>query len=100
MGWPPLDCHDRNGCNGIFYRNNYQDRPRLASVTDGTSNTLMVGEDLPEQNWHSAAFYANGSYGNCHTPLNFFPRPAEPWEWSVVISFRSRHHGGANFCLA
>jgi prepilin-type N-terminal cleavage/methylation domain-containing protein/prepilin-type processing-associated H-X9-DG protein len=101
MGWGPgLDCHETSGCNGLIYRNSYQDRPRLLSVRVGTSNTLMVGEDLPEHNVHSAAFYANGSYGNCHTPLNYKPRPATPWEWSRVISFRSRHSGGVNFCLA
>ncbi|HVK15572.1 MAG TPA: DUF1559 domain-containing protein [Fimbriiglobus sp.] len=100
MGWSGRDCHDRSGCNGLFYRNSYQDRPRLTSVADGTSNTLMVGEDLPEHNYHSAALYANGSYANCNTPLNYMPRPATPWEWSRVISFRSRHSGGVNFCLA
>jgi prepilin-type processing-associated H-X9-DG protein len=28
------------------------------------------------------------------------PKPAMPWEWSKVLSFRSRHSGGVNFCLA
>jgi prepilin-type processing-associated H-X9-DG protein len=60
----------------------------------------MAGEDLPEHNYHSAAFYANGSYANCRTPLNYMPRPAEPWHWAHVISFRSRHSGGVNFGLA
>ncbi|HET6574614.1 MAG TPA: DUF1559 domain-containing protein [Fimbriiglobus sp.] len=101
MGWGlVLDCHQRSGCNGLIYRNSYQDRPRLTSITDGTSNTLMVGEDVPEYNYHSAAFYANGSYANCHIPLNFKPNPIRPWDWANVISFRSRHSGGANFCLA
>ncbi|HVK15571.1 MAG TPA: DUF1559 domain-containing protein [Fimbriiglobus sp.] len=95
---PLPDCHHRNGCNGIFYRNNYQDRPRLVSVKDGTSNTLLVGEDLPEYNHHSAAFYANGDYASCHVPLNYLP--PDPRYWQDAISFRSRHPGGANFALA
>jgi prepilin-type processing-associated H-X9-DG protein len=95
---PLPDCHRTSGCNGIFYRNNYQDRPRLTSVRDGTSNTLLVGEDLPEYNHHSAAFYANGDYASCHVPLNYLP--PDPRYWQDAISFRSRHPGGANFALA
>ena len=93
------DCHNTTGCNGIFYRNSYQDKPSMASVTDGTSNTFFIGEDLPEHNYHSAAFYANGDYESCHAPLNYLPKPAIPLQWWNVISFRSRHTGGANFCL-
>jgi prepilin-type processing-associated H-X9-DG protein len=92
-----LDCHGRSGCNGLFYRNNYQDRPRLASVRDGTSNTFMVGEDVPGLNFHSAALYANGDYADCRLPLNHVP--SDPANWPDAISFRSRHPNGANFAL-
>lgn len=94
------DCHNTNNCNGIFYRNGYQDQVRLASIKDGTSNTFMVGEDVPMENNHSAAFYSNGDYASCHAPLNYFPKPPDPNNWPNVISFRSKHPGGANFCLA
>jgi len=94
------DCHNTNGtCTGIFYRNNNQDKPRMAHVSDGTSNTFLVGEDIPFHNQHSAAFYANGDYASCHQPLNLMPNPAQPGNWPLVISFRSRHSGGANFAL-
>jgi len=94
------DCHNTIGCNGIFYRNAYQDKLSMASVTDGTSNTYLIGEDVPEHNQHSAAFYSNGDYASCHAPLNYMPKPATPGNWPNVISFRSRHSQGANFCLA
>jgi len=94
------DCHATVGCNGLFYRNNYQEPTTFAGVEDGTSNTFMVGEDVPRENNHSTAYYANGDYASCHAPLNFFPDPPRPNDWWDVISFRSEHPGGANFCLA
>jgi len=94
------DCHHRGSCNGLFYRQTYREPQTLARITDGTSNTLMVGEDVPEHNAHSCAFYANNDYASCYAPLNYFPRPPTPRDWANVMSFRSRHPGGAHFCLA
>jgi len=94
------DCHNTIRCNGLFYRNNYQDRLNFANIVDGLSNTLMVGEDIPAHNSHSALFYSNGDYASCHAPLNYMPNPRTPDAWWNVISFRSLHTGGANFCLA
>lgn len=93
------DCHASGNCNGLFFRASYSQPQRLANVTDGTSNTFMVGEDVIEHNNHSAAFYSNGDWASCHAPLNYFPKPATPNDWPNVISFRSLHPGGANFCL-
>lgn len=94
------DCHNTIGCPGIFYRNNYQEPVSIFKVADGTSNTFMIGEDVIEHNWHSTAYYSNGDYAACHAPLNYMPNPPQPWNWPLVMSFRSRHQGGANFCLA
>lgn len=92
------DKHNTTGANGIFYRNNYQEPVIMASITDGTSNTFMVGEDLPKYNAHSAAYYANGDYASCHIPLTF--RPPDKNAWWDAMGFRSNHRGGANFCMA
>ena len=95
-----VDCHHTVGCFGLFFRNSYQDPVGLHHIKDGTSNTFMVGEDVPKQNQHSAAFYCNGDYASCHAPLNFFLDPPQPGNWPMVMSFRSLHPGGANFCMA
>jgi prepilin-type N-terminal cleavage/methylation domain-containing protein/prepilin-type processing-associated H-X9-DG protein len=95
------DCH--NGvveCNGIFFRNNYQYQIRPSTITDGTANTMMVGEDVPMQNLRSGAYFANGDWCSCHGPINFFVNPPTPGAWQNVMTFRSRHPGGAQFCMA
>ena len=94
------DNHNNAKCNGLFFRNSYQVKIKVAQVTDGLSNTLAVGEQVPEQNVHSAAFFANGDYASCHAPLNFFPPTPDPTNWPRVMSFRSRHPGGCHFALA
>jgi prepilin-type N-terminal cleavage/methylation domain-containing protein/prepilin-type processing-associated H-X9-DG protein len=97
---PEPDRHNTDFCDGIFYRNMYQDDVRFASITDGTANTLMIGEDVPAENQHSTAYYSNGDYASCHGPINYFPKPPTPSAWWNVMTFRSLHPGGANFCLA
>jgi prepilin-type N-terminal cleavage/methylation domain-containing protein/prepilin-type processing-associated H-X9-DG protein len=99
------DTHNTTKCNGLFYRNSYQDRISLRDILDGTSNTFAVGEDIPERNQHSAWCFANGDYASCHAPLNYMPNPPVPGVstkdyWQNMISFRSRHPGGAQFCMA
>jgi prepilin-type N-terminal cleavage/methylation domain-containing protein/prepilin-type processing-associated H-X9-DG protein len=97
------DCHHNLRCRGIFFRQSYQRPVKIASVTDGTSKTLMIGEDLPEYNNHSASFYANGDWSSCNLPLNnLIGQPPESLNlefWWEQQGFRSRHPGGAQFCL-
>lgn len=94
------DCHIDGGCNGLFYRVNYQEPQSLSRITDGCSNTFMLGEDIPLHNDHSAAFYANGDYCSCHGKLNYLPNPPTPRDWWNVMTFRSHHPGGAHFGLS
>lgn len=94
------DCHINGDCPGLFYRITYEEPQTLALVRDGTSNTFMLGEDVPEQNAASAAFYANGDWASCNAQLNYYFDPPQPQNWWNVMSFRSRHPAGANFCMA
>lgn len=94
------DCYTIGGCNGLFWRNDYREPQSLHNVTDGLSGTLLIGEDVASENNHSTAFYANSDWASCHAPINFFPTPSRPDDWWDVMSFRSRHVGGANFALA
>ncbi len=94
------DRHHTVNPTGLFFRNSYQDPQRLTTITDGTSNTFLIGEDLPEQNAHSVAFYANGDYASCHFPPNTNHNPPQPANWPLVMTFRSKHTGLVNFCMA
>jgi prepilin-type N-terminal cleavage/methylation domain-containing protein/prepilin-type processing-associated H-X9-DG protein len=99
-GTGSADRHSTTGCNGLFYRNSYREKVTLTSVTDGTTNTYAIGEDVPAQNMHSALYFSNGDYASCHIPLNTFYTPNQRTNWPQVMSFRSQHSGGANFAMA
>lgn len=98
------DCHRDTRCRGIFFRHTYRRPVRISKITDGTSKTFMIGEDVPDFNRHSATFYSNGDWCSCNQPLNYGlnqPDPAKFAEaWWDAQGFRSLHPGGANFCYA
>jgi prepilin-type N-terminal cleavage/methylation domain-containing protein/prepilin-type processing-associated H-X9-DG protein len=91
--------------DGIFYRSDDGRPLTLLGITDGTSNTLMIGEDIPEKNQHCGWPNSNYANGTCAIPLNNAmvsgqPGYNNPGDWPNVYSFRSRHTGGGNFCYA
>ncbi len=97
------DCHRGTRCKGIFFRNTWLTPIKMAQVTDGTSNTFMIGEDIPGYNRHSAAFYSNGDWCSCNIPLNFLTNLTieevqASNDWGPQQGFRSRHPGGVQFC--
>jgi prepilin-type N-terminal cleavage/methylation domain-containing protein len=106
VGGPPSrDCHRDARCRGIFFRQSFRKPVKISQVTDGTSKTLMIGEDVPEFNiQHSASFFSNGSVCSCNTPLNYAlnqePENFAVNFWFDAQGFRSRHPGGVHFGLA
>jgi prepilin-type N-terminal cleavage/methylation domain-containing protein len=98
------DCHNTVECNGFFWRANYYHPLNFKSATDGTSNTLMIGESVVEQDYHSAAYFADGTWATCGIPLNFFI-PNYTYAnrhqfWMEARGFKSMHPGGVQFSLA
>jgi prepilin-type N-terminal cleavage/methylation domain-containing protein/prepilin-type processing-associated H-X9-DG protein len=84
----------------------------MASVTDGLSNTILIGESLPGQHDHLAQnewWDFNGGNSHCTTiiPINYqvsahwsggcSPPQTGTENWDVSWGFKSRHTGGVNF---
>jgi prepilin-type N-terminal cleavage/methylation domain-containing protein/prepilin-type processing-associated H-X9-DG protein len=83
---------------------------RMSMVTDGTSNTIMIGESLPGMHDHLAQnlwWRSNGGNSHCSTivPINYrsdsrtscSPATKAYDNWNVSWGFKSRHTGGVNF---
>jgi prepilin-type N-terminal cleavage/methylation domain-containing protein/prepilin-type processing-associated H-X9-DG protein len=71
----------------------------LLSIRDGTSNTFMLGEDLPSHSqWCGAWFYANNVSGTCAMPPNNYVDSGTA-DWPDNYGFASGHNGGLNFAM-
>jgi prepilin-type N-terminal cleavage/methylation domain-containing protein/prepilin-type processing-associated H-X9-DG protein len=87
--------------DGIFSRADIHWPVRLGTITDGTSNTFMIGEDLPEYDEWNDWWSSNGAIATCAIPLNYNEGDPGYGDWPNLYSFRSRHAGGwVNFAAA
>jgi prepilin-type N-terminal cleavage/methylation domain-containing protein/prepilin-type processing-associated H-X9-DG protein len=85
--------------DGVFSCSDIRFRRTFTDIQDGTSNTFMIGEDIPEINRWSFWFYADSNNNTCAVPPNLI-LPDGTWDWGDGFSFRSRHTGGLQFAYA
>jgi prepilin-type N-terminal cleavage/methylation domain-containing protein/prepilin-type processing-associated H-X9-DG protein len=103
---------------GYFDYRGGQKPPSIAAITDGSSNTIMVGEVLPSNAADNNFWMFNGSYAGTTVPLGFNSNtiaatgtPCGTGQWqsaSAPVGCRfgasakgyiSRHPGGSNFAF-
>jgi prepilin-type processing-associated H-X9-DG protein len=100
------DCHNTVDCNGLFYRNTAFRPVTVSKITDGLSNTFMVGEGVVSQDFHSAAYFCDGDWATCGIPLNYFILDAADEKeiredrWFETRGYKSLHPGGSQFVMA
>ncbi len=116
MGWGYTTSADHGndwdsaGIRGMF--NRLGANINMSSVTDGLSNTILVGESLPRHHDHLSGrawwHYNSGGAAHCSTivPINAKsdgpnctgdPNRSCPSNWNVSWGFKSNHTGGVNF---
>ncbi len=93
-----------DGCaagNGVIFETNTP--LRITDITDGTTNTFMIGEALSSQDHMTAWCHMDNTIGTCAMPPNAknpatgLPFPPEQW-WNH-FGFTSNHIGGVQFAM-
>ena len=103
---------------GFFDYRLTQAPPTIASVTDGTSNSIIIGEVMPSRSADSNFWFQNGGLAGMTVPLGWNSNTVDPassncnsnWQspsaplgcrfGAAAKGFVSLHPGGANFAFA
>jgi prepilin-type N-terminal cleavage/methylation domain-containing protein len=113
-GWLGLNWGANNGFapqqgldngNGVLFRSTgtYNKSYTLGGITDGTSTTFMIGEDIPSHSAYCGSWaYANNASGTCAiypnaqlANLQLYPLS----DWADNYSFFSAHPNGVQFAM-
>jgi prepilin-type N-terminal cleavage/methylation domain-containing protein/prepilin-type processing-associated H-X9-DG protein len=94
-----------DGCvygNGVIYETTKPNR--IASILDGTSNTILIGEALSGKDFQNAWCHMDNAIATTVYPPNAKnPRTGldyPPDQWWNRYAFTSNHPGGAQFAFA
>jgi prepilin-type N-terminal cleavage/methylation domain-containing protein/prepilin-type processing-associated H-X9-DG protein len=89
---------------GMFGR--FRNAVRLATVRDGLSNTILVGETLPRQCAFISAFAVNFNVSPTTIPINTMlddtgtgANLRNGHSWWLTSGYKSQHPGGAHFVM-
>jgi prepilin-type N-terminal cleavage/methylation domain-containing protein/prepilin-type processing-associated H-X9-DG protein len=98
----PYNNNGLDSGNGMFYRSDGNRKLTLTGITDGTSNTFAIGEDMHSYDQHCGGWaYPNYVCSTVAIPLNYVDTYSTSYgNWGSRYSFHSNHTGGANFTFA
>ena len=91
-----------NLCNGVICSNqtNVNTPTRIRDLTDGTSNTYIIGEAMAGWSQWNWWYNPNAVTATCAIPLNRVLKvPKNLGDWPNNYAFASRHTGGGQFGL-
>jgi prepilin-type processing-associated H-X9-DG protein len=74
---------------------------KLADVTDGTSNTFLIGEIVLSKGINGLWAHTDFNQASCAMPPNLWKRQnVNPRNWADSLGFQSMHPGGVQFAFA
>jgi prepilin-type processing-associated H-X9-DG protein len=91
-----------NRGDGVISSNqiNVNSKTRIGDMSDGTSNTFIIGEAMAGWSQWNWWYNPNACTATCAIPLNRVLKvPKNIGDWPNNYSFASRHTGGGNFGL-